>query len=143
MTTGGGDGVCARADEALLPPPHPAKPNSASETTVVNAPLLGQLRPRLESSRRAFRSLASKITRQITRTGIKRKLANGGTLGQCETGIFAPLPVVVTVTEKGTGFPLDTCTTEGAVHLAARGAPAQAKDTLPLKPAPGVNCKLN
>lgn len=29
----------------------------------------------------------------------------------------------------------------GAVQLAAAGAPAQAKEALPLKPGPGVSCK--
>ena len=60
-----------------------------------------------------------------------------------EIGTLAPLPVVVTMTEKAEELPPPSCTDGGALHAAAVGAPAQAKLTTPANPVPGVTCKLN
>ena len=46
--------------------------------------------------------------------------------------------VVVTITVNPAGLPLFTCTTAGTTQVAACGAPAQLRATLPENPAPGV-----
>jgi hypothetical protein len=53
------------------------------------------------------------------------------------------LALVVTVTVKRLAAPLLTATLAGAVHVALGGAPLHAKVTVPLKPVPGITCKLN
>jgi hypothetical protein len=56
--------------------------------------------------------------------------------------VAALLPaVVVTITVKPAGLPLFTCTAAGTTQVAACGAPAQLRATLPENPAPGVRAK--
>jgi hypothetical protein len=143
VTVGAGVVVCTRVEEALLPPPHPAEPYAASRTEVVSSPPSAQRQAGPMFSRGVLRTRASKGRRHITKSGSERQLANGAAGGQGEMGIITPLPLVLTATEKGIGLPLITCSTEGAVHVAAAGVPAQTRETSPLKPVPGVNCKLN
>ena len=49
--------------------------------------------------------------------------------------------VVVTITVNPAGLPLFTCTAAGTTQVAACGAPAQLRATLPENPAPGVRVK--
>ncbi len=57
-------------------------------------------------------------------------------------GKNAALLAVVTVILKGAAAPLATETLGGAVHVAPKGAPEQAKVSVPLNPLPGVAIRL-
>jgi len=46
-------------------------------------------------------------------------------------------------TVKETGLPLVTDRAEGTVQVAPKGAPEQVKDKVPVKPTPGMTCRLN
>ncbi len=65
--------------------------------------------------------------------------AGGGKRHGIEGGSPAA-PLVDTVTVKGAGAPFAITTVGGTWHVAPSGVPLQASDTVPVKPAPGVNC---
>src|SRR5713226_3129319 len=73
---------------------------------------------------------SSKSTR-IRAGGAKRHGIDGGSTAT---------PLVDTVTVNGAGAPLAIATVAGTWHVAPSGVPLQASDTVPVKPAPGVNC---
>ena len=57
-------------------------------------------------------------------------------------GVAVALPLVVTVTTKLTAAPF-VMVTFGALQFAPWGAPEHAKDSVPMKLAPGVASRLN
>jgi hypothetical protein len=50
------------------------------------------------------------------------------------------VPLVVTVTVNGRAAPLVTERLAGTWQAAPKGAPLQAREILPVKPGPGINC---
>lgn len=68
--------------------------------------------------------------------------AEGG-LGTRGVGSMLDAAVVVTVTTKGVGAPFPTEMLVGTLQLATKGTPVHAKVNVPVKPDPGVACKLN
>ena len=50
---------------------------------------------------------------------------------------------MLTETVKETALPLETAKLAGTVQTAPKGAPEQVKFNVPLKPVPGVTCRLN
>jgi hypothetical protein len=58
-------------------------------------------------------------------------------------GVSPEAARVLMDTVKETALPLVTGKVAGTVHVAPKGAPEQVKAKVPLKPAPGVTCRLN
>src|ERR1700686_4374008 len=68
------------------------------------------------------------------------KVGVRGGLREAIVGATIALPVVSTVTVKVAGTPVLKTTEAGAWHVAAKGAPVQVKEMVPLKSRPGVSC---
>lgn len=134
VTTGGG-GVTA-----ALPPPQPVRINEMQKIGAARTPQSAKRFLRttgrstsaflLENANTKKRS-ASKIGagKGTRKTGGMRSGANGGSSAE---------PLVVTVTVKVAG-PLASETLAGTWQTAPRGAPLQLRETVPVKPAPGVS----
>jgi len=68
-------------------------------------------------------------------TATKNTAGNAGVFGDlCEVifGVTNALPLVSTVTVKAVGTPTLRTTEAGAWQVAAKGAPVQVKETVPL-----------
>jgi hypothetical protein len=62
--------------------------------------------------------------------------------GRAGVGVSSDAARVLTETLKETALPLVTGKVAGTVQLAPKGAPEQVNAKVPLKPAPGVTCRL-
>jgi hypothetical protein len=114
-----------------VPPPQPAMPQATQKTalarTVASLKRLGprafcKVRRVLEASTRSSASTNKGNTRSPG-MGPKRSREKGGALA-------APLVVIVTV--KGAGAPLEIETLAGTWQAAPRGAPVHVSDTVPV-----------
>jgi len=94
--------------------------------------------PRATSNFRLFLETKTK-RRTKTSSWSTRILAGGPNRHGVEGGSMA-LPAVETETVNGAGTPFAIVTEEGTWHAALRGAPLQASETVPPKPAPGLSC---
>jgi hypothetical protein len=96
-------------------------------------------KPSLRLKRRASKVQRTCAAQQANNKS-KHSQINGGSRGTRDEGANA-FAVVATFTTYGSAaLPLNC--TEGVAQVAAAGAPAHANEALPVKPAPGVNCRL-
>ncbi len=105
-------GAAGGAD-AILPPPQPAALSTAKETITAAAQ---------QCARRLFRRIESRFPlleytknrmAANNRSGVVYPGAKGGSCGGFEWGRKAEPPLVVTVTVRGAGLPLEICMVAG------------------------------
>src|SRR5579863_5239169 len=132
-----GGGTCAEL--ALPPPPQPVTRN-ARQTSAATL-FQSNVNPASLPRSRFFKDRTS------TSKNSGRTAATGSIRGRPGKFRGAPdaageLPLVVTDTVKFTVAPLVTVTL-GALQFVPSGIPEHANASVPLKPRPGVACRLN
>ena len=132
-----GGGSCSEV--ALPPPPQPFARNAkqTSAATLFQSNVIAEILPRS----RFFRDRTS-TSKTSGRTEATRGIRGrpGKLRGALDTA--GALPLVVTDTVKLTVAPFVTVTL-GALQFVPVGIPEHANVRVPLKPAPGVACRLN
>src|SRR5258708_4055904 len=116
---------------AEFPLPQPTANNTEHRKAAVRALLHAKrLALRAQSNIRRFRAVITRI-KANARSG-RIRIPAGGAKSLGIKGSSAAPPLVDTVTVNGTGVPLTIATVAGTWHVAPRGAPLQANDTVPL-----------
>jgi len=123
----------------MPPPPQPAMPRAEHKTPVVRIMRSLKRLGRVESwnswpSLKAIQRTSVRANEGHTGSpglGLMRSGAEGGKMAE---------PLVVTVTVNGAATPFEIDTLAGSWQAAPKGAPLHVSDTVPLYPAPGVNC---
>src|SRR5271170_7389641 len=138
-------GVTMRGGSILAEPPPPPQPlRVPRQRRTPAAKAMGHDKRRgVLSGRRVQTTKAAKKSNEAS-AAVSARTATKGAAGRGNHGASAALaaPEVVTVTVKPATDPLMTERLPGVVHVAPVGAPAQAKVSMPLKPAPGIACRL-
>ena len=132
VTRGGGVVVMA----LLLP--QPAAEITEQRKMMVSAAVHAKRRE--WSAGAKIQRFMTKNARRIKSSGRSRRIRDGGLKCHGIEGGSTAVPAVETVTVNGAGAPFAIDTAGGTWQTVPRGAPLQASETVPLKPAPGLSC---